>query len=178
MRARGPLTAVTLAALVALLAGCGDGSADATTAPDDFAITVHHADGSLPPPHHAVWRLSVDDAGQGVLAYTPDYPGPGVPTFTAEFDVEAGAIEDLYAALRRADLLRDLTAATPPAGSTVETATVTAAGHTYEIPAYADGSAPMAPLERRIRNLVPARVWSDFAERRREYARDRYGEAP
>jgi len=101
-------TAVIAAALLALLAGCGEGDDDTTMAPADFAITVDHADGSVPPPHHAVWRLEVDDTGQGVLVYTPDYPGPDVPTWRAEFDVAATAADDLYAALRRHDLLGEL----------------------------------------------------------------------
>ena len=62
MRLPRPATTVLAAALLALLAGCGDGGDDTTTTPADFAISVDHADGSVPPPHHAVWRLEVDDA--------------------------------------------------------------------------------------------------------------------
>jgi hypothetical protein len=172
-------TAVLAAALLALLAGCGDGGDDTTTAPADFAITVDHADGSVPPPHHAVWRLEVDDAGQGVLAYTPDYPGPDVPTWRAEFDVAATTVDDLYAALRRRDLLDDLEPASDePVGGPVETATVTADGKTHEIPAFTDAGAPLATLEREIHALAPGRVWRDFEERREAYAERRYGESP
>lgn len=176
MRLPRPATTVLAAALLALLAGCGDGGDDTTTTPADFAISVDHADGSVPPPHHAVWRLEVDDTGQGVLAYTPGYPGPDVPTWRAEFDVAATAVDDLYAALRRHDLLGELEPTSDePVGGPVETATVTADGKTNEIPAFTDGGAPLAPLAREIHALVPVRVWRDFEERRDAYAERRYG---
>ncbi len=179
MRLPRPATTVLAAALLALLAGCGDGGDDTTTTPADFAISVDHADGSVPPPHHAVWRLEVDDTGQGVLAYTPDYPGPDVPTWRAEFDVAATAVDDLYAALRRHDLLGELEPTSDePVGGPVETATVTADGKTNEIPAFTDGGAPLAPLAREIHALVPVRVWRNFDERRDAYAERRYGESP
>lgn len=172
-------TAVIAAALLALLAGCGEGDDDTTMAPADFAITVDHADGSVPPPHHAVWRLEVDGTGQGVLVYTPDYPGPDVPTWRAEFDVAVTAADDLYAALRRHDLLGELEPASDePVGGPVETATVTADGKTHEIPAFTEAGAPLAPLEREIHALVPRRVWRDFEERRDAYAERSYGESP
>jgi hypothetical protein len=176
MRLPRPATTVLAAALLALLAGCGDGGDDTTTTPADFAISVDHADGSVPPPHHAVWRLEVDDTGQGVLAYTPDYPGSDVPTWRAEFDVAATAVDDLYAALRRHDLLGELEPTSDePVGGPVETATVTADGKTNEIPAFTDGGAPLAPLAREIHALVPVRVWRNFDERRDAYAERRYG---
>jgi hypothetical protein len=179
MRLPRPATTVLAAALLALLAGCGDGGDDTTTTPADFAISVDHADGSVPPPHHAVWRLEVDDTGQGVLAYTPDYPGPDVPTWRAEFDVAATAVDDLYAALRRQDLLGELEPTSDePVGGPVETATVTADGKTNQIPAFTDGGAPLAPLAREIHALVPVRVWRNFEERRDAYAERRYGESP
>lgn len=172
-------TTVIAAALLALLAGCGEGDDDTTTTPPDFAITVDHADGSVPPPHHAVWRLEVDDTGQGVLVYTPDYPSSDVPTWRAEFDVAATAIDDLYAALRRHDLLGELEPASDePVGGPVETAALTADGKTREIPAFTEAGAPLAPLEREIHALVPGRVWRDFEERRDAYAERRYGESP
>jgi hypothetical protein len=125
------------------------------------------------------WRLEVDDAQQGILEYTPDYPGPGVPTWRAQFDVAVTAIDDLYAELRRRDLLRDLDAASdPPVGGGIGTAAVTVAGRTHEIPPFTDDGAPLAPLERQIHVLVPGRVWRDFEERREAYAERRYGESP
>ena len=176
MRLPRPATTVLAAALLALLAGCGDGGDDTTTTPADFAISVDHADGSVPAPHHAVWRLEVDDTGQGVLAYTPDYPGPDVPTWRAEFDVAATAVDDLYAALRRHDLLGELEPTSDePVGGPVETATVTADGKTNEIPAFTDGGAPLAPLAREIHALAPVRVWRNFEERQDAYAERRYG---
>lgn len=173
---RFPIPAVLPAIAIALaLAGCGGGSEPGDEPPEDFAITIEHTDGSVAPPAHAEWRLAVDETGQGILEYTPDYPGDGVPTFTAQFDADPGAIDDLYTALARRDLLRDLEpGADPPIGGATESATVTADGRTFEIPAFADGSARLAPLERQIHRLAPRQVWDDFADRRETYAAERY----
>ena len=173
---RFPIPAVLPVIAIALaLAGCGGGSEPGDEPPEDFAITIEHSDGRVTPPAHAEWRLAVDETGQGILEYTPDYPGDGVPTFTAQFDVDPGAIDDLYTALAERDLLRDLEPEPdPPIGGATESATVTADGRTFEIPAFADGAAPLAPLERQIHRLAPRQVWDDFAERRETYAAERY----
>jgi hypothetical protein len=55
---------------------------------------------------------------------------------------------------------------------------VTAGGRTYEIPAFTEAGATLAPLEREIHALAAGRVWRDFEERRDAYAERRYGEAP
>ena len=166
-----PVIAIALIAL----AGCGEGPEPGDEPPADFAIVVEHSDGSVPPPAHAEWRLAVDETGQGTLEYTPDYPGDGVPTFTAQFDAQPGAMDDLYSAMAKRDLLRDLEPdPDPPIGGATESATVTADGHTYEVPAFSDGSAPLAPLERQIHRLAPRQVWDDFAERRQTYAAEHY----
>jgi hypothetical protein len=178
---RLPIPAALPAIAIALiaLAGCGgNGSGTGDDPPDDFAITVEHSDGSIAPPAHVQWRLAVDETGQGILEYAPDYPGDGVPTFTAQFDVDPGAVDDLYAALTEQDLLRDLDPAPdPPIGGATESAIVTADGRTVEIPAFTDGAAPLAPLERQIHRLAPRQVWDDFSKRREAYAAERYGAA-
>lgn len=174
------VTMATAAAIVSMLiaAGCGGDADDAPAEPPgDFAITVDHVDGSLPPPDHVEWTLRVDDDAQGKLDYTPDYPGAGVPTFSAQFDVEGAAMADLYDGLVDNDLLRsqDQSGAAPLGGTSVS-ATVTADGETHEIPAYADGGAPLRPVERLIHRLVPRQVWNDFAKRREAYDERRYGQ--
>ena len=175
-------TVAAAAAITSLLilAGCGGDSDDGPAEPpDDFAITVHHVDGSLPPPDHVEWTLTVDDDAQGKLDYTPDYPAEDVPTFSAQFDVEGAGMADLYDGLADNDLLRsqDQSGEAPVGGASVS-ATVTADGETHEIPAYADGSAPLHPVERLIHRLVPRQVWNDFAKRREAYDERRYGSSP
>ena len=129
-----------------LLSGCGGSSDDVAEPPDDFAITVHHVDGSTPPPDHAEWTLVVDDDLQGTLDYTAGYPGPDTPAYKAQFDVESAAMSDLYDGLADNDLLRDQDPCprSTPIGGAAVTATVTADGETYEIPAYTDDGAPLA----------------------------------
>jgi len=159
-------TVLASVASLLLLAGCGSSGDDVAEPPADFAITIHHVDGSVPPPDHVEWTLTVDDALQGTLDYTAGYPGPDTPTYKAQFDVESTAMRDLYDELADNDLLRDQDESSdPPIGGSSVTATVTADGKTYEIPAYTDDGAPLQPLAGVIHRLVPRLTWNDFEKR-------------
>lgn len=179
MAMRFRTVAVTwVVACTSMLAACGVGD-DLAQPPGDFAITVEFADGSVPPPDHVQWTLTVDDDGQGTLAYSPDYPGADVPTFRAQFDVESAAMTGLYEGLADNDLLGDQDQGDDaPIGGPSESATVTADGDAFAIPAYADGGVPLQPVERQIHQLVPRQVWNDFEKRREAYADRRYGSQP
>ena len=48
-------------------------------------------------------------------------------------------------------------------------ATVTADGETYEIPAYTGDGAPLQPLAGLIHKLVPRLIWNDFEKRAEQY---------
>jgi hypothetical protein len=169
--------AASVVAPLILLSGCGGSAENVAVPPADFAITVDHADGSVPPPEHAEWTLTVDDALQGTLDYTAGYPGRGAPTYKAQFDVESTKMSDLYDGLADNDLLRDqVRSGEAPIGGPSETATITAAGETYEVPAQTTGGAPLQPVAGLIHRLVPRLIWQDF-ERRAEthYGRDASG---
>ena len=94
-------------------------------------------------------RYEVADDLQATLAYTAGYPGPDTPAYKAQFDVEGAAMSDLYDGLAENDLLRDQDPVPPeetPIGGATLTATVTADGETYEIPAHTADGAPLQPL--------------------------------
>ena len=109
---------------------------------------------------------------QGSLEYTAGYPGPDTPTYKAQFDVESSAMSDLYDGLADNDLLRDEEASAPedaPIGGSAVTATVTADGNTYVIPAYTEDGAPLQSLAGLIHRLVPRLVWNDFETRAKKH---------
>lgn len=176
-RPRSAILACLILSLGISALGCG--GADPGERPADFAITVEHVDGSVPPPAHTEWTLEVDAAGRGTIAYLPDYEGEGVPTFRERFAVDAASLDALYAHLAELDLLRSREEGeNPPVGGATESATVTADGERYEIPTYADGVAPLEPVGEEIRDLAPASVWEALESRRDAYDARRYGQVP
>lgn len=174
---KAPL-ALVLAVTALVGPGCGD---DGRDSPPDFAVAVSHADGSVPPPFHAEWDLTVDRRGRGLIVYVPDYPGKGVPRYRVRFKADAGELDRLRESLREEGLLEgDIEEADgPPVGGDVDTATFTADGESFKVPAFsAEGEPSLATVMKQIRGVVPAGVWRNFAERRRAYATKRYGRAP
>lgn len=54
---------------------CGEGGEE-NGAPSDFAVTVEHVDGSVPPPGHSEGTLTARVSGDGRLSLQPDLGGP------------------------------------------------------------------------------------------------------
>lgn len=176
------MPAVVAGVLAAGVLGCGGGdpapAGDGAARPDDFAISFEHVDGSVPPPHHHEWTLHVAADGAGKLAFTPDYPREGVPTYRSTFEVDPAALDALYEDLQAEGLLGAEIAPVedPPVGGDTETATVTAGGESYEIPAFdASGSQPLDDVSAQVRDLVPEKTWRSFGRRGDDYAERVYG---
>ena len=173
---------LTAAALTLALTACGggDSTGPSESRPDDFAFTFVHADGSVPPPFHAEWTVKVDADGAGLATFTPDYSGDGVPTYRSRFEVSDEDMDRIYADMRDAGLLEDITETDDvPVGGSVETATIYADGETFDVPPFdEDGGAPLADVSEAVRGLVPAADWASFESRRDAYAQREYGEKP
>lgn len=180
----GALLTALVDLLLAGAAGCGsEDPAPAVGAerPDDFALTFEHVDGSVPPPGHQEWIVEVAADGSGTLEYLPDYPGEGVPTYRAEFEADPTELDALFAELAAEGLLEEEIGGSddPPVGGDTETATITAEGESFDVPAF-DGSdeAALAGVSEAVRGLVPDEIWSGFERRRDAYAGRVHGETP
>jgi hypothetical protein len=165
------------AALLAagLLAGCGDsGGEEDPEMPGDFSLRFEHYDGSVAPPYHREWTITVAADGTGTVEYVPDYSGEGVPVYEEDFSVPRSEVAALYEELEGANLLEGHLeeASDPPIGGSVERAEITADGEQVEVPAFVDsGAAPLEPASDRIEALVPEPVWRDLERRADAYAR-------
>lgn len=174
---------ITLPALVllaaALGAGCGSGGAPSER-PQAFSLMFSHYDGSVPPPYHAEWMVTVAPDRRARVIYIPDYEGTGVPSYRSSFRADPHELDALYRRLREKGLLSgDLEEAAASPGGSYDTATIDVDGERYAIPAFVDGSRPvLEAFEEQVSGLVPTRTWDSFLQRRRRYALARYGRAP
>lgn len=168
---------MALAATALVFVGCGAGAP--SERPDDFAFSFSYMQGSLPPPAHYEWDLTVSPNGTATYEYTPDYPDAGVPVYTEEFTLDDGELDSIYSAMREADVLADFDGGEPTTGGATQTASITAGGETYEVPAFADGTEqPLDAVLEEVGDLVPAEIGEDIERRADRYAEKEYGGAP
>jgi len=154
-----------------LLAACGSGAVSGP--PTDFSLRYAWREGSLPPPYHYEYNITLAADGSGAMQLVPDYPGPGVPVWEAPFTLSAAEVEQLHARLIAQDLVREGWQAldTPPVGGSSATLEVRHDGRTITIPAF--------PLERQQRRaaasfaaveaIVPQTIRDDLEQRRAAY---------
>jgi hypothetical protein len=157
--------------LVVLLAGCG--SSAPRTRPADFALEFRWAEGSLPPPYYYEYTITIDNAGNGTVVFSPDWDFENPPVWTETFSLDAAALDALYAAFRDNGLFdRDWRQnELPPVGGGAESLTVTANGKMYEVPYFvAQGQSSAAGvIKGSVPLVVPQQIWDDLYARRDQY---------
>jgi len=91
------LPAMGLLLLTACNSGAGAGP------PADFSLRYAWREGSLPPPYHYAYRITLAADGSGAMQLVPDYPGPDVPVWDVPFTRSAAEVAQLHAQ----DLVRE-----------------------------------------------------------------------
>ncbi len=140
---------------------------------ETFRVVYLHADGSMPPPHHTEWQITVDSAGEAHLRYWPNYPAPEVPMWESAFPV--ADLAPLRAALRRAEAAGppQLPERLPVGGSICRVTCVR--GEAAERVLFSGPQSlltpPLRALRDALRALVPAELWDEMAHRREQYRR-------
>ena len=144
--------------------------------PADFAFRYAWREGSLPPPHHYEYTITVDADGSGTIVFYPDYPEEGVEPWEEGFRVTASQLGELHRTMDEADILAREWASVedPPVGGSLEWLEVAAGGRTHRVPSTPREPEPLQPVYAAIRRLVPADLWADLERRRRAY-QDAYG---
>jgi hypothetical protein len=132
--------------------------------PDDFSVRYFWDTGSLPPEYHYRHVIEVQRDGAGTASITRSY-GDG-PSETLPFQLEAGAMDTLYADLDAAGLFstRWREESDPPVGGSYWSLTATADGRTVEVPTYVvEGQQAAAEqIAGRVRAVVPAAVQAEL----------------
>lgn len=146
-------------------------------APADFAITYDWREGSLPPPYHYSYRITLNADGAATYALTPDYAGADVPTWVESFTVSAAARDALYADLRAAGLWREgwREEPEPPVGGSSASLQATANGRTVQVPSFvvAAQQARAAQMYTLIEAQVPAALRAQLEAQREAYVAER-----
>jgi hypothetical protein len=141
--------------------------------PADFTVEYYWAEGSLPPPYHYEYTISVAADGAVTLTYIPDYPSADAPVWTETLTLTPAELDALYANLATYGLFSTAWQAqdSPPVGGSSDTLTATAGGVTLKVPAYvvpaqaADESALAATMQA----IIPDDVWARLAAQRDDY---------
>lgn len=160
-----------LAVGLLLLAACADAAAGPP--PADFGLRYDWREGTLPPPYHYEYSISLGADGSGLMTMVPDYPGPGVPVWEEPFSLPAAEVDKLHDLMLARGLLRERWAERqdPPVGGSYASLTVTRAGATIAIPAFpAAGQAEQAAaIMAAVEAIVPQPIRADLERRRAEY---------
>lgn len=175
-----PSLSLLLIGLIALLSGCSLSPNSTTDVPDsrpaDLSVHYHWQEGSLPPPFHYEYNITLKPQGQGKVVLTPDYPSDNVPTWTETFTVSAAELDQFYQVLFNQGLFRQTwrAQAVPPIGGSSQSVTVMAHGLKIEIPAYVlpEQEAAAVAICSAVRALVPEAIWDKLDTQRQQYIQE------
>lgn len=165
---------------VLVLAACTFGDEQPTPppeAPADFKVAYEWRTGTMPPPYHYEYTVTVGPGAAGEVRFTPNYPGDDVPVWTETLSVTPEQVKALYGVVVQQRLMRNdwRELSSPPVGGEVEWAVIQANGQTYTIPtALEDPDAEaVAPLYEMVRaQIVPQATWEKLQAQRQEYVDD------
>ncbi len=164
-----------LAAATIACASLGGGSKPPTSRPDDFSVTYNWYEGSVPPPYHYEYMITIESDGAGLVTYSPDYPGADVPTWTEPFTLDSSQMDALYTQLRDLDVFNTAwsEADQVPVGGSHSNLTILADGRTVDIPAFpAQAAASAESAKGVVIAVVPADIWDRLSAQRDQYVQD------
>ncbi len=162
-------------ALVALLGGCTSANVP-DTRPADFRVVYEWTEGSLPPPHHYEYTITITPEGHGQVVMVPDYAASQPPTWTETFAPTPAELDTLYRVLREQGVFITSWRAQddPPIGGSSQTVTVRAHGRQVVIPAFVAASQATAAeqVDAGVRAIVPQALWDKLESQRKQYVEE------
>ncbi len=169
---------LTFATAVLLFAAAGCAPATPTpdplnTRPADFSLGDKWQAGSLPPPYHYEYTITIDPAGQGQLVMVHDYAFRNPPTWTETFTLTPAQLDQLYQSLFDKGLFDQHWQAQeqPPVGGSHDSLRVTAHGQQIIIPSFVIPTQANAAeaIGTAIHALVPQTSWDKLNAQREQY---------
>ncbi len=155
--------------LLLTLFGCGESMPQEY--PTDFTLRYDWREGTVAPPYHYEYTITLDATGQGQIVYRPDYAA--TPEWTEPFTVGSDLVQNIYSLM----LQQAVFSASweqenpPPVGGSNAWLETTASGKTYRVPAelIPAQSKRIEPVYTAIEQLVPAAIWQQLSAQRQQY---------
>lgn len=164
-----------LAVLGEKTADCGRTSLNLKR-PDDFSVFYEWQEGSLPPPYHYEYQISLQSSGQGKITMIPDYPSTGVPVLTETFAIQTNSLDELYRLIiTQCVLVTDWqTLSHPLVGGPLESMQVTAHGKQIKVPVslIPQQATLVKKIYSAVTALVPKAIWKKLSTLRAQYVRE------
>ncbi|MBA3533220.1 MAG: hypothetical protein H0T73_14970 [Ardenticatenales bacterium] len=175
----GYRTLVVLMGVGLLVCGCAgsSGGGETETRPADFQLEYNWQAGSLPPPYHYEYTISIGPDAQGEIVFQPDYPSDKTPVWREPLTVTEANLDAIYALAREKGLFSETwqEATDAPVGGRVEWLEVTANGQQISLPAFMEQNAQTIAsqeLYEAIRDLVPEATWEKLETQRAQYEQE------
>jgi hypothetical protein len=168
-------------AILLLLAASGCTAMNPTpdplnTRPADFNVIYEWREGSLPPPYHYEYTITIKPDGQGEIVMLPDYDTDATPHWTETFSLTPAALDQFYQLLVEKGLFTQQWQAQsePPVGGSHDSLRVTAHDQTITIPSFMIAAqAPSAEsINAAVRALVPQAQWDKLDAQRAQYVKE------
>jgi hypothetical protein len=148
--------------------------------PEDFRVIYNWDVGSLPPPHHYSYTITIGPGGEGEIEFVAGYESlsyddPSI--WIEEFRVSEEELDALYHSAYLAGVFEDewVQMEKKPTGGSTDRMIVIAYGRQYEIPSHVVGEAKTKALELRIEDSVPQEIWDKLNEQYEKYVEEYEG---
>lgn len=146
------------------------------TRPPDFNLVYEWQEGSLPPPYHYEYTITIKPDGQGEIVMLPDYDSDATPYWVESFTVAPAAFDQFYRLLIDKGLFtqRWQAQSDPPVGGSYDSLQVTAHDRQINIPSFViPTQATIAEdITAAVRALVPQDLWDKLNAQRAQYVID------
>ncbi len=143
------------------------------TRPADFNLVYNWQEGSLPPPYHYEYTITIQPDGQGQIVMIPDYSSRQTPSWTETFTVTATTLDQFYRLLIDKGLFaqRWQAQSEPPVGGSSDSLEVTAHNRQINIPSFVIAAQATAAndIAAAVRGLVPQDIWNKLNLQREQY---------
>lgn len=143
------------------------------TRPTDFNLIYEWQEGSLPPPYHYEYTITINPDGQGQIVMVPDYAFSDPPAWTETFTLTPTALDQVYRLLIDKGLFTQRWQAQqdPPVGGSFDSLHVTAHDQNITIPSFVIPAQASAAkdIATAVRALVPQNIWDKLNSQREQY---------
>ncbi len=144
--------------------------------PDDFALTYEWASGSMPPPYHYEYTLTVTPKDQGRILFWPDYPSTTCPRWDVPFypDLTSRILLNNWMNTTNYFTQYQPSLAEPSIGGETGQLQINARGKQANLEVHKLPPDERSVIHQLIRAIVPDMVWEKLDEQRKQYITSTY----